>query len=160
MPLYSVYFSLGSNMGDREGNLREAVRRMDEAFGTKASCLSSLIETEPVGFCGEKFLNAAVMYRLSIPGSSAQEAALSVLDRTEAIERSMGRTAKGETDAFGRRIYHSRTIDIDILFFGKETIDCPRLTIPHKNIADRPFVMEPLRMVAKPSLRKAFPEYF
>ena len=58
MGFVNVYFSLGSNLGDRERNISEALRRMDEAFGTGYSSLSSLIETEPMGFSGGKFLNA------------------------------------------------------------------------------------------------------
>ena len=130
MPLLSVYFSLGSNLGDRKANILEAVRRMDDS------------------------------YRLAIPASGVEKAALSILDKVEAIERSMGRTGKGERDAQGKRIYHSRTIDIDILFIGAETIDCPRLTVPHKGISDRPFVLVPLREVARPALKKAFPGFF
>ena len=72
----------------------------------------------------------------------------------------MGRTDPPEYDGEGNRIYHSRIIDIDILFYGTERIDIPELTIPHKGIADRPFVMIPLLEIAKPSLKRAFPEYF
>ena len=160
MPLLSVYFSLGSNLGDRKANILEAVRRMDDSFGTGAKALSTLVETSPVGFSGGMFLNAVVMYRLAIPVSGVEKAALSILDKVEAIERSMGRTGKGERDAQGKRVYHSRTIDIDILFIGAETIDCPRLTVPHKGISDRPFVLVPLREVARPALKKAFPGFF
>ena len=66
----NVYFSLGSNLGDREANILEALRRMDEAFGVHYSALSSLIETEPMGFSGGKFLNAAVLYRIPVPERS------------------------------------------------------------------------------------------
>ena len=72
----------------------------------------------------------------------------------------MGRKDPPEYDGAGNRIYHSRIIDIDILFYGTERIDSELLTIPHKGIADRPFVMIPLMEVAKPSLKEAFPEYF
>ena len=174
MALVGVYFSLGSNLGDREGNLSEALRRMDEAFGRHYSAVSSFMETEPMGFTGEPFLNAAVMYRLPLPpvpepveGPVVRQAhqpdenhALWILDRVKEIEREMGRTDPPEYDEAGRRIYHSRIIDIDILFYGREVIDNPRLTIPHKGIADRPFVMVPLLEIAKPSLKRAFPEYF
>lgn len=150
----NVYFSLGSNLGDREANILEALRRMDEAFGVHYSALSSLIETEPVGFSGGKFLNAAVLYR--IPAESP----LWTLYMIKSIEREMGRTDPPEYDSEGKRVYHSRIIDIDILFYGREIIDIPELTIPHKGIADRPFVMVPLRQIARRSLRDAFPEYF
>jgi 2-amino-4-hydroxy-6-hydroxymethyldihydropteridine diphosphokinase len=76
------------------------------------------------------------------------------------IEREMGRTDPPEYDSEGKRVYHSRIIDIDILFYGREIIEIPELTIPHKGIADRPFVMVPLRQIARRSLRDAFPEYF
>ena len=150
----NVYFSLGSNLGDREANILEALRRMDEAFGVHYSALSSLIETEPVGFSGGKFLNAAVLYR--IPAESP----LWTLYMIKSIEREMGRMDPPEYDSEGKRVYHSRIIDIDILFYGREMIDIPELTIPHKGIADRPFVMVPLRQIARRSLRDAFPEYF
>ena len=150
----NVYFSLGSNLGDREANILEALRRMGEAFGVHYSALSSLIETEPVGFSGGKFLNAAVLYR--IPAESP----LWTLYMIKSIEREMGRMDPPEYDSEGKRVYHSRIIDIDILFYGRERIDIPELTIPHKGIADRPFVMVPLRQIARRSLRDAFPEYF
>ena len=150
----NVYFSLGSNLGDREANILEALRRMDEAFGVHYLALSSLIETEPVGFSGGKFLNAAVLYR--IPAESP----LWTLYMIKSIEREMGRMDPPEYDSEGKRVYHSRIIDIDILFYGREIIDIPELTIPHKGIADRPFVMVPLRQIARRSLRDAFPEYF
>ena len=85
---------------------------------------------------------------------------MDILDKIKEIERSMGRTDPPEYYKEGNRVYHSRIIDIDILFYGLRRIDTPRLTIPHKGIADRPFVLIPLREIARPSLRKAFPEYF
>ena len=150
MAFVNIYFSLGSNIGDRERNIMEALHLMDEAFGVHYSALSMLIETKPMGFSGGKFLNAAVLYRVFRPAGSAEEAALGILDTVKMIERSMGRTDLPAYDSDGNRIYHSRIIDIDI----------PRLTIPHKGIAERPFVMVPLLEIAKPSIRKAFPEIF
>ena len=161
MAFVNIYFSLGSNLGDREANISEALRRMDEAFGVHYSALSKLIETKPMGFSGGKFLNAAVLYR--VYNSSAPELVegpMEVLRIVKSIEREMGRTDPPEYDGEGNRIYHSRIIDIDILFYGNETIDTQQLTIPHKGIADRPFVLIPLREIAKPSLRKAFPAFF
>ncbi len=164
----NVYFSLGSNLGDREANIFDALRRMDEAFGVHYSALSGLIETEPMGFSGGKFLNAAVLYRLPVPERSRRAGGSTpltnraevVLRQVKSIEREMGRTDPPEYDSEGKRVYHSRIIDIDILFYGREIIDIPELTIPHKGIADRPFVMVPLRQIARRSLREAFPEYF
>lgn len=152
--MISVYFSLGSNIGDRNRNLQDALRLMDEAFGKHYSALSSFIETEPMGFSGDLFLNAAVLYRIQA------ESPLWTLYQVKSIERKMGRIDAPEYDTEGNRIYHSRVIDIDILFYGSETVDTPELSIPHKGIADRPFVMIPLLEVARPSLKRAFPEYF
>lgn len=160
MAFVSVYFSLGSNLGDRGKNIGEALRLMDEAFGGHYLELSRLIETKPMGFCGGKFLNAVVLYRAFRPEGLAEAAALQTLDKIKEIERMMGRTDVPEYDGAGNRLYHSRVIDIDILFYGTERIDCSRLTIPHKDILNRPFVMIPLQEIAKPSLRSAFPEYF
>ncbi len=161
MALVNVYFSLGSNLGDREGNISEALGRMDAAFGRHHEALSRLIETEPMGFSGGKFLNCAVLYRIpNHPAPESVEGPLHVLDTVKAIEREMGRTDPPEYDGEGNRVYHSRVIDIDILFYGRERMDTLRLTIPHKGIADRPFVMIPLLEIARPSLKKAFPEYF
>ena len=73
MAFVNIYFSLGSNIGDRERNITEALRLMDEAFGVHYSALSRLIETKPVGFSGGKFLNAAVLYRIFRPEGSAED---------------------------------------------------------------------------------------
>lgn len=160
MAFVNIYFSLGSNLGDRKKNIFEALSRMDEAFGSHYSALSRLIETKPMGFSGGKFLNAAVLYRIPVPAGEDELPAMTILRKVKGIEREMGRTDAPEYDSEGNRIYHSRVIDIDILFYGSERIDLPVLTIPHKGIASRPFVIIPLQEIAKPSLKKAFPEYF
>lgn len=160
MAFVSIYLSLGSNLGDRTRNIEEALHRLDKAFEGHYVALSRLIETKPMGFIGGKFLNAAVLYRTFRPEVPAEDAALKVLAKVKEIERSMGRTDVPEYDGTGNRLYRSRIIDIDILFYGSERIDVPQLTIPHKGILDRPFVMIPLQEIAKPSLKSAFPEYF
>lgn len=160
MSLVSVYFSLGTNLGDRKGNMAQALKLMDEAFGVHYEALSSMIETEAMGFSGGKFLNAAVLYRMARPNISAEEACLEVLRKVKAIERSMGRTDPPEYDSEGNRVYHSRVIDIDIIFYGSERISLPELVVPHKGIENRPFVMIPLSEIAEPFIKKSFPEYF
>ncbi len=161
MAFVSVYFSLGTNMGRREENISRALTMLDEAMGCHWTSLSHIIETRSWGFSGPKFLNAAVMYRIFRQPVSAEQQALDLLDMVKSIEARMGREGSPifnpET---GERIYENRIIDIDILFFGDERIDNPRLTIPHKLIAERDFVLFPLREIAKPSLKTAFPEYF
>lgn len=136
-----VYFSLGSNEGDREENLRGAIRLMDEALGTPCSRLSSFIRTESWGFEGPEFLNCAAMYELE--GISPEE----VLIRIKDIEKAMGRSGKPEFDSEGRRIYRNRPIDIDILYFGDRVVDTPTLKIPHPLIEKRDFVKIPLKEI-------------
>lgn len=136
-----VYFSLGSNEGDRERNIREAIRLMDEAFGKPCARISSIIETESWGFEGPDFLNCAVMYELE--GISPEE----TLAAVKRIESELGRTGTPEYGPDGRRIYRNRPIDIDILYFGERTVDTPDLKIPHPLIDRRDFVRIPLKEI-------------
>ena len=154
-----VYFGLGSNLGDRDINLLRAMNMMDEAFGTHPERISRIVETPAWGFDGPPFLNMCVMYRL-VAGESARSHALEILDRVKEIERALGRTEELQFDAGGRRIYHNRIIDIDILCYGGERINCDTLTVPHPLIGQRDFVKIPLREISKPALRSAFPELF
>ena len=132
-----VYFSLGSNQGDRQAQLDEALRRLDKAIGRPYDALSSIIETPAWGFDGPAFLNCVVRYRTA----RRPETLLKICKR---IERAMGRRGGPEYDADGRRIYHDRTIDIDILLYGDQTVDTPDLKIPHPLMRQREFVMRPL----------------
>ena len=158
--MINLYLSLGSNMGDRRANIEAALAMLDEAFGTGYKHLSNIIETPSWGFQGEDFLNCAVMYALPRKRAGAEAQALEVLDTVKAIERRLGRAGAPEYDASGRRIYHSRPIDIDILFFGTHVIDHPRLQVPHPLIAERDFVLVPLDEIANRRLRRAFPALF
>jgi 2-amino-4-hydroxy-6-hydroxymethyldihydropteridine diphosphokinase len=159
MAFVSVYLGLGSNKGNRLQNLMQAVDRLDAAFGCRYTALSRVIETKAWGFRGDKFLNACVLYRIYRKGSP-EEQGLEILKTCKDIERAMGRTDAVEFDADGWRVYHDRTIDIDILFYGNERIDLEDLQVPHPLIAERDFVKIPLAEIAKPSLKAAFPEYF
>ena len=136
-----VYFSLGSNLGDRQSNLDEAVVRMEEVFGVACARRSGTIETKSCGFDGEDFLNCAVMFEL-------EDSPAEVLKKCKRIEREMGRPdAQPEYDAEGKRVYHDRTIDIDILLYGDRKIDTRTLTIPHPRMYERDFVMVPLKEI-------------
>ena len=158
--MINLYLSLGSNMGDRRANIEAALAMLDEAFGTGYKLLSNIIETPSWGFQGEDFLNCAVMYALPRKRDGAEAQALEILDVVKDIERRLGRAGSPEYDASGRRIYHSRPIDIDILFFGTHVIDHPRLQVPHPLIAERDFVLVPLYEIANQRLRRAFPALF
>ena len=155
--MINLYLSLGSNQGDRAANIKEALNRLDRSFGVKYERLSNIIETESWGFDAEPFLNCAVLYKLPRTKQSAENQALDILNKVKVIEREMGREESLEYAADGSRIYHSRPIDIDILFFGSHKIDLPVLKIPHPFIAERDFVKIPLAQIANTSLKNAFP---
>ena len=144
-----LYLSLGSNQGDRALNIENALSLLNIELKTPYKAVSSLIETEPWGFESDyKFLNAAVHYQLMLPkGYNPEAEGLMVLEICKDIERRLGRTGEPEYDEKGERIYHNRPIDIDILLFGDDKIDCPELTVPHKQMYQRDFVMIPLNEI-------------
>ena len=144
-----LYLSLGSNQGDRRLNIEHAVSMLNIELKKPYKAISSLLETEPWGFDSEdKFLNAAVCYELELPkGYNPEAEALMILEICKDIERRLGRTGSPQYDEHGARIYASRPIDIDILLFGDNKIDCPELTVPHKLMYERDFVMIPLREI-------------
>lgn len=144
-----LYLSLGSNMGDRAANIENAISLLNIELKTPYKAVSSLLETEPWGFESEqKFLNAAVHYQLQLKeGYNPEAEALMILEICKDIERRLGREMSVEYNAAGERVYHNRPIDIDILLFGDHKIDCPELTIPHKLMYERDFVMIPLKEI-------------
>jgi 2-amino-4-hydroxy-6-hydroxymethyldihydropteridine diphosphokinase len=133
----TVYLSLGSNLGDREKNLRTAMIALAEAK-VRMTCVSSLYETEPVDLREQPwFLNCVVQ-------GETQLAALDVLRTLRGIESQMGSkklVPKGP-----------RLIDLDILLYGDETIDTPELQVPHPRMLQRRFVLAPLAEIA-PNLK-------
>ena len=135
-----VYLSLGTNLGDRQARIDEALRRLDAAIGRPYEALSSIIETPAWGFDGPDFLNCVVRYHTA----RRPETLLKICKR---IERAMGRRDAPEYDAAGRRIYHDRPIDIDILLYGDERIDTPELQVPHPLMRQRDFIMGPLKEI-------------
>ena len=155
-----LYLSLGSNMGDRRANIESALSLLDEAFGRHYKRISSTIETPSWGFKSEDFLNCAVMYALPRKRTDIQDQALEILDSIKQIELALGREQNVEYDGEGRRVYHPRPIDIDILLFGTHVIDHPRLQVPHPLMAQRDFVMRPLREIANRRVMSAFPDIF
>ena len=144
-----LYLSLGSNQGDRRLNIEYAVSMLNIELKKPYKAISSLLETEPWGFESEdKFLNAVVLYELDLPkGYNAEAEGLVILEICKDIERKLGRTGAPQYDEKGERIYTSRPIDIDILLLGDARIDCPELTVPHKHMYERDFVMIPLKEI-------------
>ena len=127
-----AYVGLGANLGDREETLRRAVELLAAEPGIEVVAVSSLRETEPVGYVDQPaFLN----------GACAVETELSprdLLDRLLAIERALGRE-RGKGPRWG-----PRTIDLDLLLYGQETVEEPGLTVPHPRLSERSFALEPL----------------
>lgn len=132
---HKVYFSLGSNLGDKEGNIREAISRIGELIG-EVDRQSTLIATEPWGFESDNtFVNAAIRCTTSL-------SPFEILNITQNIERAMGRTLKSVDGQ-----YHDRIIDIDILIYDDLHITTPQLTLPHPLMKERDFVMIPLKEI-------------
>lgn len=131
-----VYLGLGSNLGDRAANLREAIARLQDLGRVVA--VSPLYETEPLEVIDQPwFLNCAVALE-------TEQMPRQLMSRLLGIERDMGRRrgkAKGP-----------RLIDLDILLFGASVIQAPGLTVPHPAMHERRFVLEPLADIA-PDLR-------
>lgn len=128
----TVYLSLGSNVGDREANLRAAIEKLAELG--KVAAVSSFYETEPVEFTAQPwFLNCAVAVRTHLMPKL-------FLAKVLAIEQQMGR----------RRLQPKgpRSIDIDILMFGNSVICTAQLDVPHPAMHQRRFVLEPLAEIA------------
>ncbi len=144
-----LYLSLGSNQGDREYNIEAALSLLNIELKTPYKAVSSIIETEPWGFdSSDKFLNVAVLYELYLPkGYNPEAEGLMILETCKDIEIRLGRTGKPQYNDEGKRIYTSRPIDIDILLFGDNSIDCEELTVPHKLMWERDFVMIPLNEI-------------
>ena len=145
-----VYLGLGSNLGDREENMRKAIQLIGERVG-KVTKQSSFIETDPWGYeSANRFLNAVVLCETS---KQPRE----VLLLTQQIERDLGRKTKrhfkkndvGSTSV-ETESYSDRPIDIDILLYDDLTVDEPDLQIPHPLMQERDFVMIPLKELTNP----------
>ena len=140
MTKHQVYLGLGSNLGNREAVLLQAIKLIDERVG-QVLRRSSFIETEPWGFESDnKFLNAAVCCETEL--SPRQ-----VLQTTQQIERDLG---KRNTKRQKTINYQDRPIDIDILLYDDLIVDEPDLKIPHPLMYQREFVMRPLNEIREP----------
>ena len=132
-PTAKVYLALGSNVGDRQANLREALRLLNES-GISVVKSSSLYETEPLDYLDQAwFLNSVVE-------AETQRRPLNLLRTLREIEKQMGSQkpfAKGP-----------RLIDLDVLLYDEETLDTPELRVPHPRMLERRFVLVPLAEIA------------
>jgi 2-amino-4-hydroxy-6-hydroxymethyldihydropteridine diphosphokinase len=132
-----VYLALGSNIGDRESNLRAAIESMPAA-GISVVRESPVYETEPVGYTQQRwFLNMVVETETAL-------FPMQLLARTGKIERALGRVRIAPNGP--------RTIDVDILLYANAVVRTPRLEIPHPRMHERRFVLAPLADLS-PDLR-------
>jgi 2-amino-4-hydroxy-6-hydroxymethyldihydropteridine diphosphokinase len=130
-----VFIALGSNIEPRKDFIEKAIVEI-QAFG-KLIKTSSIIETEPIGFEAEtNFLNAVIEIQTDLTPRA-------LLLKLQEIEKKLGRKSKSRD-----KNYSSRTIDLDILYFGQQILVSPELTIPHPEIFNRDFVLIPLREIA------------
>ena len=135
--MYQVYLSLGTNLGNRKRNIREAIDKIGEQIGV-VKRQSALYETKPWGYSSPNdFINACVL--VLTPMAPRQ-----VLEAAQRIEREMGRTLKSVDGE-----YHDRIIDIDILMIDDLVINEPDLHVPHPLMEERDFVMTPLKEILK-----------
>jgi 2-amino-4-hydroxy-6-hydroxymethyldihydropteridine diphosphokinase len=127
-----AFVGLGSNLGDRESNLRAAVGRLRGLPGTEVMRVSRFRDTEPVGYLDQpRFLNGVAELRTDLEPRALLEALLE-LERAFGRDRSTG-PPQGP-----------RTLDLDLLLYGDKTIAEPGLTVPHPRLHERVFVLEPL----------------
>ena len=133
--MHKVYLSLGTNLGNRKRNIREAIEKIGELIG-EVERQSALYETKPWGFSSPNdFINACVMVNTVL-------APRQLLEVTQQIEQEMGRMEKSVGGE-----YHDRIIDIDILLYDDLKVNEPDLVIPHPLMEEREFVMNPLREI-------------
>ncbi len=140
MRVKTVYLGLGTNLGNKRNNLKEAVRLLRREV--KIVKVSSLYKTKPVGYLDQPdFLNAVVAAKTSLTP-------LQLLKQVKAIEKIMGRV---KSVPWGPRL-----IDIDILLYEGKKVNHSRLIIPHPQINKRGFVLKPLKEIAPALDRKVF----
>ena len=130
----AVYIGIGSNMGDKRGYLDYAVKSLNDNLQCKILRVSDYIETEPVGDVEQdKFLNGCIMIETVLPPAD-------LLDLLNEIENNAGRTREVH--------WGPRTLDMDILLYDDIVMDTDKLTIPHREMAKREFVLSPLTDIA------------
>jgi 2-amino-4-hydroxy-6-hydroxymethyldihydropteridine diphosphokinase len=133
----TAFVGIGSNLGDREENVRKAVELLAAEAGIDVVAVSEIRETEPVGPVEQgPFLNGAVQVETELTPRE-------LLERLLSIELQLGRVR--------RERWGPRTIDLDLLLYGDHFVQQPGLTVPHPRLHERRFALEPLSDLA-PSL--------
>ena len=129
--MHTAYIGIGSNLGERDVTIRDALALLAADPELEVEAVSSIRETDPVGVVDQpRFLNAAIRLATEL-------APRSLLEHLLAVEQQLGRVRTGKR-------YGPRTIDLDLLLYGDEIVDEPGLQVPHPRLAERRFVLEPL----------------
>jgi 2-amino-4-hydroxy-6-hydroxymethyldihydropteridine diphosphokinase len=129
-----AYLALGSNLGDRLGQMRAALDELEAQYSLRVLVCSSVYENRAVGMDdADDFLNAVVSVETDLDPEA-------LLDACLLVENQLGRIRTG--------VWAPRTIDLDVLAYGDREIHTERLHVPHPRIAERDFVAQPLREVA------------
>ncbi|MBN4052499.1 2-amino-4-hydroxy-6-hydroxymethyldihydropteridine diphosphokinase [bacterium AH-315-K20] len=140
MDRVTAYIGIGTNLGDRRSHVNHAVEQLDALPDSRLAAVATVIETEPVGPISQgAYLNTVAALETGL-------APVELLGCLHAIERQRGRDRQRE-ERWG-----PRTLDLDILIFGDRVVQEPGLTIPHRRLAERAFVLVPLAEIA-PELR-------
>ena len=151
---HRAFIGIGTNLGDRAANFRDAIKRIGALPSTRVVRQSSIYETEPVGDIQGFFLNGVIEADTAL---LAEELLRSLL----AIERSMGRKRPLAAKRT-RTADQARVIDLDLLFFENQITNTPALQLPHARLHERRFVLAPMAELAPtlihPILKKSISE--
>jgi len=132
-PLRQAAIALGSNLGDSRATLEQSLAVLDQVPGVRLLRRSSWYRSAPVGPAQPDYLNGAALLEVSL-------AAEELLDHLLATEDRFGRV---RAERWG-----PRTLDLDLLLYGQQTLDTPRLQLPHPRLRERAFVLVPLEEIA------------
>ncbi|KQV90757.1 2-amino-4-hydroxy-6-hydroxymethyldihydropteridine pyrophosphokinase [Massilia sp. Root351] len=129
----TAYIGIGANLGDAQANVQDAIARLRALPGCTVSAVSSLYRTAPIDSSGDDYINAVACLETEL-GAQA------LLQALQGIEQAHGR----------ERPYHNapRTLDLDLLLYGRQQINSPELTVPHPRMCERAFVIVPLLEIA------------
>ncbi|MDA1354367.1 MAG: 2-amino-4-hydroxy-6-hydroxymethyldihydropteridine diphosphokinase [bacterium] len=132
--MFDLFIGLGSNLGDRDRNIRDAIARLSDHDLVDFVALSQFYETEPVNAVGHPmYINAAAKFSSILSPREFMEFA-------ERVERDLGRDSKGN--------YDPRTVDIDLLLYGTDIVSDEDLIVPHPLLHEREFVLRPMMDIA------------
>jgi 2-amino-4-hydroxy-6-hydroxymethyldihydropteridine diphosphokinase len=152
---YRAFIGIGTNLGDRAANFRDAIQRIGAMPSTRVVRQSSIYETEPVGDIQGFFLNGVVEVDTAMLADE-------LLRRLLTIERTMGRKRPPERKRATQKALQPRVIDLDLLFFENQVVDAPALQLPHPRLHERRFVLAPMAelapMLIHPTLKKSISE--